>query len=200
MAAQPAESAVLAPPVQTAAFAQEQAAPVPAAATAQAHGTPAQGAAPQLAGPANRNIDEIVFGQDLAAGDTLREDRATLVQGLCHGQAEATTLVGQLLVFRAASAERMPQLLRDIGEAYCHWRPDTSHGEDRMRDALIAWLHSTCEAVGVSNKIELVRPGDRFESKRHNAKERGVEVATVRGWVVLRDNGKVYTKASVTVR
>jgi hypothetical protein len=36
--------------------------------------------------------------------------------------------------------------------------------------------------------------------QRHNAAERGVEVADVFGWVVLRDNGKVYSKANVSLR
>ena len=52
----------------------------------------------------------------------------------------------------------------------------------------------------MSNTIELVHPGERFDSTRHNASKRGVEITQVLGWIVLRDNGKVYTKASVAVR
>ena len=52
----------------------------------------------------------------------------------------------------------------------------------------------------MSNTIELVHPGQRFDSMRHNAAERGVEITQVFGWIVLRDNGKVYTKASVAVK
>jgi hypothetical protein len=50
------------------------------------------------------------------------------------------------------------------------------------------------------NTIELVHPGERFDATRHNASTRGVEITEVHGWIVLRDNGKVYTKANVTVR
>ena len=52
----------------------------------------------------------------------------------------------------------------------------------------------------MSNTIELVHPGERFDSTRHNASQRGVEITQVLGWIVLRDNGKVYTKASVAVK
>lgn len=36
--------------------------------------------------------------------------------------------------------------------------------------------------------------------QRHNAKKRGADVSAVPGWGVLRDNGKVYSKANVSVR
>ncbi len=69
-----------------------------------------------------------------------------------------------------------------------------------MEQALVAWLKRACEAAGIPNTIELVHPGERFDSARHTAATRGVEITEVRGWIVLRDNGKVYTKASVAVR
>jgi len=46
----------------------------------------------------------------------------------------------------------------------------------------------------------LVHPGQRFDAARHNAASRGVEIVAVHGWVVLREGGKVYTKATVAVR
>ena len=52
----------------------------------------------------------------------------------------------------------------------------------------------------INNRIDLVQVGDRYDMQRHNAKERGAEVSAVAGWVVLRDNGKVYSKANVSVR
>ena len=69
-----------------------------------------------------------------------------------------------------------------------------------MEQALVASLLRTCEQAGISNTIELVHPGERFDAARHNASERGVEVVRPLGWIVLRDNGKVYTKASVAVQ
>lgn len=53
---------------------------------------------------------------------------------------------------------------------------------------------------GLGNTIELVNVGDRFDIARHNASERGAVITAVQGWVVLRDNGKVYTKANVSVK
>ena len=58
----------------------------------------------------------------------------------------------------------------------------------------------TLESVEIGNKIEIVQVGDRYDMQRHNAKERGVEVSDVYGWIVLRDNGKVYSKANVSVQ
>jgi hypothetical protein len=69
-----------------------------------------------------------------------------------------------------------------------------------LERALAEWLMRACDRAGMANTIELVSPGERFDSLRHNAPRPGVEVAQVMGWIVLRDNGKVYTKASVAVR
>lgn len=142
--------------------------------------------------------ERIVFGESLAQTPAFAADRASLLHGLEEQDDHAVGLVGQLMIFNAASAERMPQLLKDVGEAYYAWRPQAGH--DNFRDALIAYLGERCEAAGVGNTIELVRPGDRFDAMRHNSKQRGVEIVDVFGWVVLRDNGKVYTKASVAVK
>jgi hypothetical protein len=110
------------------------------------------------------------------------------------------TLCGAIMLFRSATAERMPQLLKDIGEAWYAWSPHAADGDNELRDALCQWLERSCAEAGVPNTIELVRPGDRYDAKRHNARQPGVEVTNVSGWVVLRDNGKVYTKANVTVK
>ena len=65
---------------------------------------------------------------------------------------------------------------------------------------MIAWTHAQLEEIGLKNRIEVVQAGDRYDLNRHNAKERGVEVDEVFGWIVLRDNGKVYSKANVSVK
>ena len=173
-----------------------QAMPVAPATVAQA--IPAQPAAATTRG--DLAWEQTVFGAELAANRALAADRAELIEGMLSGDDTAAALAGQLLIFNAASAERMPQLLKDVGEAYYAWRPHTSGGDDPLRDALIAYLASRCEAVGVFNSIELVRPGDRFDQKKHNSKHRGGEIDGVFGWVVLRDNGNVYTKASVAAK
>jgi hypothetical protein len=91
-------------------------------------------------------------------------------------------------------------LLKDLGEAYYRWQPKTTPGNNLFEEALIGFLQRTCENAGIYNSIELVHPGERFDSSRHNASSRGVEIVQVLGWIVLRDNGKVYTKAAVEVR
>jgi hypothetical protein len=146
------------------------------------------------------NMENVMFGLDLAANQTLSPERQTLLQGLYAGDGEAMTLLGQILIFRGASPDRMPSLLKELGEAFYRWRPDTAAAQDGFRDELIGWLQRSCDHAGVPNTIELVQPGDRYDSKRHHSKDRGIEVDQVQGWVVLRDNGKVYTKASVTLK
>ncbi|MEE2707517.1 MAG: hypothetical protein VX988_10720, partial [Planctomycetota bacterium] len=141
------------------------------------------------------NMEQVIFGLDLAANQTLSPERQTLLQGLYAGNADAMTLLGQILIFRGAGADRMPGLLKEVGEAYYRWRSDTTTGQDPFRDELIGWLQRNCDQSGVPNTIELVQPSDRYDSKRHHSKDRGIEVDRVHGWVVLRDNGKVYTKA-----
>ncbi len=142
----------------------------------------------------------IFFGPDLANNQALTALRDKVVEGLLGGDRNTTGLAGTILLFQAATPDRMPQILKDVGEAYYRWHPRTALGNDPLRNALVTWLHRKCESVGVSNTIEIVQPGDRFESSRHNSKQRGVEVTQVAGWVVLRDNGKVYTKATVAVK
>ena len=143
---------------------------------------------------------QAILGRDLVAQPALAFQRQQLLDGVLEGDPGASALAGQLLVFQSAPAERLPQLLKDIGEAYYRWQPKTSAGTTPMEDALAGWLRRSCEAAGIFNCIELVHPGERFDSGRHTAASRGVEITEVRGWIVLRDNGKVYTKANVAVR
>ena len=141
--------------------------------------------------------EQAILGPVLAANAGLDFQRQQLVRGVLDADPSACSLAGQLLVFQSASAERMPQLLKDIGEAYYRWQPKTRPGSNPMEEALVAWLKGACEKAGIGNTIELVHPGERFDSTRHTATTRGVEIAEVCGWIVLRDNGKVYTKANV---
>ena len=119
---------------------------------------------------------------------------------MLEGNAGACALAGQLLVFQSAPPERLPQLLKDVGEAFYRWQPKKTPGTNPMEEAVVAWLQRSCENAGINNTIEPVHPGERFDSTRHNATSRGVEITEVRGWIVLRDNGRVYTKATVAVR
>jgi hypothetical protein len=156
---------------------------------------------PTAAGPAvSGDWQEAVLGPELASNPALGPSRQQLFRGVLSGEQGACGLAGMLLVFRASPAERMPALLKDIGEAYYRWQPRTTSRPTEMEKTLVAWLQRTCTEAGINNVIELVSPGERFDASRHNASERGVEITQVQGWIVLRDNGKVYTKASVAVK
>ena len=152
------------------------------------------------AAPLAGDWQEAILGRELAEQPGLDRQRQRLLSGFLQGEPAACALIGQLLVFRSSPAEKMPTLLKEIGEAYYRFNPRTSSRPDEMENTLVAWLQHACEQAGMSNTIELVHPGQRFDSMRHNASERGVEITQVFGWIVLRDNGKVYTKAAVAVK
>jgi hypothetical protein len=161
---------------------------------------PEPAAEPQPAPRVTGDWERAIVGPGLAANANLAFQRQQLVTGVLDGDAGACSLAGQLLVFQSAPAERLPQLLKDIGEAYYRWQPKTRAATSPMEEALVAWLRQCCDLAGISNTIELVHPGERFDAARHNATSRGVEITAVHGWIVLRDNGKVYMKATVDVR
>jgi hypothetical protein len=143
---------------------------------------------------------EALLGGELAHNPALNLDKNQLLNGVLSGDPGACGFVGSLLLFRAAAADKMPPLLKDIGEAFYRWQPKTSNRPSELEKALVEWLMRACDQAGMANTIELVNPGERFDSLRHNALRAGVEITQVLGWIVLRDNGKVYTKASVAVK
>jgi hypothetical protein len=188
------------------AAAAEPARPAPAAAPvpqerAPAAATPAPPARPGIpvnaAAAAGGNWSQIIFGEQLGADPSISYLSGSLLSEVYAGDQDALGMIGQLLCFRAANAERKPKYLKDVGEAFYRWKP---RGEPPLRDSLIAWVHALLTADGLNNRIDIVQIGDRYDMQRHNAAERGVEVADVFGWVVLRDNGKVYSKANVSLR
>ncbi|HUT89340.1 MAG TPA: hypothetical protein VMY37_07580 [Thermoguttaceae bacterium] len=161
---------------------------------------PEEAADDTAAPPTSAQWEQAVVGPALAANPALALERRQLLGGVLEGQAGACALAGQLLVFQSAPVERLPQLLKDIGEAFYRWQPKMAPGTNPMEQTLADWLQRSCETAGIYNTIELVHPGERFDSTRHTATSRGVEITEVRGWIVLRDNGRVYTKATVEVR
>jgi hypothetical protein len=158
---------------------------------------PVKAAAPVAAGG---NWQQAILGPELIAQPSLEPHRQRLFDGMLAGEPAACALAGQLLLFQSAAPEKMAPLLRDIGEAYYRWQPKRMPGALPMETALVQWLKRRCETTGIANQIELVSPGERFDALRHHATTRGVEITEVHGWVVLRDNGKVYTKAAVAVK
>lgn len=143
---------------------------------------------------------EIILGVELCQDPSIAEARARLFRGVLNEDDSAKALAGQMLLVQAASPDRLPPLMKDVGEAYYRWRPKTPGVADPFETALAGYLKRRCDAGGLGNTIELVIVGDRFDIARHNAAERGATITAVHGWVVLRDNGKVYTKANVSVK
>jgi hypothetical protein len=162
--------------------------------------TPPEEPAEEEAPVTSAQWEQAILGPSLAQNPALAFQRQQLLNGVLEGNAGACALAGQLLVFQSAPPERLPQLLKDLGEAFYRWQPKKTPGANPVEEALVAWLQRSCENAGISNTIELVHPGERFDSTRHNATSRGVEITEVLGWIVLRDNGRVYTKATVAVR
>ncbi len=142
------------------------------------------------------NWSQIVFGEQLSVDPAVSYLSGTLISDVHAGDNDAVGLMGHLMDFRSAALERKPKMLKDIGESFYRWKPTD---DATLRDALIVWLHAVLDSIEIGNRIAIVQVGDRYDMQRHNAKERGVEVSDVFGWIVLRENGKVYSKASVSV-
>ncbi|MDP6445647.1 MAG: hypothetical protein QF805_17755, partial [Pirellulaceae bacterium] len=97
--------------------------PEPAPAVAPA---PRQVAPQQVTMATPGGIANSLLGVELAEDYNVAADSQALLNGVWSGEPAAIGLVGQLLVFRSATIERMAQLLKDIGEAYYRWRPESA--------------------------------------------------------------------------
>lgn len=153
--------------------------------------------------PASADLDqwtEILLGRELCENRALAKLRHEFLHDVVSGGVAARALAGQLLLLQANGPDELPERFRFVGEAYYRWRPRTGSGDDPLETALARWLTGLAEAAGLRNSIQLVRIGDRFDSTRHAASGRGVEVNAVHGWIVLREGQKVYTKASVSLK
>lgn len=148
----------------------------------------------------NAELSRALLGRELAEDPELEPARQQLFADLARGSDTARALLGVMLLFWSSPPERKPPLLQQVGEAYYGWRPKTQRGSDKFEQALARLLQRSCQDAGINNSIELVEPGERFDSNRHTSQQRGVEITVVRGWVVLRSDNKVYGKALVTVR
>lgn len=144
--------------------------------------------------------EEIILGPELSGNAALSAVREKFLGDVVSGVVAARALAGQLLLLQTTPPDELPERFRHVGEAYYRWRPRTTTADDPLEQALADWLTRRADEAGLRNSIQLVRPGDRFDSTRHSTTTRGVEVTAVHGWVVLRDGAKVYTKASVTVQ
>jgi hypothetical protein len=140
------------------------------------------------------------FGRELWEMPGIEADCNRLIQGVLGGEPEASSLAAFLLLFRCSPPERMSQLIKDLGESYYRWQPKLTDRPTPFETALSNWLNQSIETAGVRNRIELVRPGTRFNPQHHKSTDRGIEVVQALGWVVIREDGSVYQKANVAVR
>jgi hypothetical protein len=147
---------------------------------------------------------QIALGPELSQEESCRRHCDELLAEALKGEGGALALIGNLITFQAAPAERLPNLLKDVGESYYGWRPRTQPGpldDDSMESALIRFLLGRCERSGVKNRIEPIRPNARLNSDRHRSEGGGgTMVIEVRGWVVLRENGQTLHRANVLAR
>lgn len=150
--------------------------------------------------PSSDGWEAILLGEELCRHESLTEDRRQLLGDVAASAPSAVALASRLMQVPTASADELPLLAKDVGEAFYRWRRAPSDAEDPFEQALVAFLQRRLEAAGLRNRIERVRVGDRFDSTRHNSAQRGMEVAEVQGWIVLRDNGKPLSRANVALR
>lgn len=143
------------------------------------------------------NWSGIVFGESVHGDSTISHLSGSLLADVYQGDQQAIALAGQLMAFRSGTAEQKARLLKEVGESFYAWRPQ---GDEDLLQVLISWVHGELDAVQLGNRIQVVQVGDRYDMQRHNARQAGVEVADVFGWIVLRDNGKVFSKANVAVK
>lgn len=157
---------------------------------------------PAASGPTSQTdtLQQLVFGGQRSGDPALDQSRRELLDGVLRGQDKAIGLAARLMLVHAVSSEELMPLLKETGEAYYRWRPKRLDEHDPLESSLVEALGKRIAAVGLRNSIELVRPGDRYDATRHLSSDRGVEVSEVRGWAVLRDNGKPLTKALVGLR
>ena len=144
-------------------------------------------------------LDKAFFGE-MALEPSIENERHYLLQGILAHDPASCYFGGILMMFQASNPEKMVLLLKDVGEAFYRWaNAIPGYNLEQFEGVLANWAQYLCESAGLPNRIELVMPGQRFDSSRHNAVNRGATIARVHGWVVLRGNGSVYSKALVDV-
>lgn len=163
----------------------------------------AQMSAPPRTSRAGGNQDELgkAFFGEMALEPSIQNELQYILQGILAHDSVSCYLGGILMMFQSSAPDKMVLLLKDLGEAYYRWAnqfPDSNL--EVLEDALVRWAQWLCESAGLPNRIETVMPGQRFDAGRHNSTTRGVTVTQVHGWVVLRGNGSVYSKALVDVQ
>lgn len=142
----------------------------------------------------------VIFGKELNSNESVAGPRRQLLDDALSGDENAVGLAARVMLVQTATPADLPSLLKELGEAFYRWRPNTTDSVDKMEEALVAWLHDRIAAAGLRNRIDVVRVRDQYDSTRHMSSQRGIEVSEVSGWVVLRDNGRPLSKAKVSLK
>ncbi|MDO4582759.1 MAG: hypothetical protein Q4D62_01530 [Planctomycetia bacterium] len=145
-------------------------------------------------------LESAIFGESLMGVPEIAGERQALLQGVLANDVDSRYFAGLLMMFQSSTPEKMVLLLKDLGEAFYRWNAHAPYHCEMFESILAQWAQMLCESVGLPNSVEIVRVGQRFDSSRHSSTSRGVEVTQVHGWVVLRGNGSVYSKALVDVQ
>lgn len=141
-----------------------------------------------------------IFG-NLVQDASIHGELEYLLRGIQERDPASSYFVGVILMFQSSAPDKMVLLLKDLGEALYRWVNALPENDlEHFQEVVVGWAQWLCENAGLQNRIELVRSGQRFDATRHNSTARGVTVTQVHGWVVLRGNGSVYSKALVDVQ
>lgn len=144
------------------------------------------------------DVAAIILGKMLSESSQIENVRSELMGAIDEGNQAAQVLAGRILAARGSSAEQLSILIGEIGEALYWWRPKGAGHQDPFETELSRWVDQLCLQKGLPNSVGLVKLGEPFDSRRHISDQRGGYVTTVRGWIVLRDNGSaVYSRAKV---
>ena len=100
----------------------------------------------------------------LAANANLAFQRQQLVTGVLDGDAGACSLAGQLWSSSRPRPSGCRSCSRTSARPTIAGSPRPAPASSPMEEALVAWLRQCCDLAGISNTIELVHPGERFDA------------------------------------
>ena len=146
-----------------------------------------------------RNWENIILGSQLGQSDSLQVLRDVLQAAVFAKEEAARAFAAHLLLVQAIGPTEAAERLRDLGEAFYRWRPRANEKPDEIEQAVVDCINHYLASANVKNRIMLVNPGERFDKQKHLSATRGLNVTEVFGWIVLRENQTVYTKAKVNV-
>lgn len=143
-------------------------------------------------------LASVLMGDALRADKTLTPVWEQLTSQVLVGESTACQLGAFLMLFHRGALEECHKWIQAIGESWYRWAGE-ENGE--AKQALINWLNQECVRRNVPLRVEEVRSGVRFDSDRHIAVgQPGRDVYGVQGWLVLREDKSIFSKALVDSR